>query len=148
MKKLLFPLVFMLIINVNAQHTYKPIFGDSVTSWYFYENFIFTAKEDTIIDSLHYKKLYYDNSAGFFELRRYAFIRTDSVNSKVYFKKDTSQFFKKDTNEYLLFDFTLEEGDTFRVFSDYGFTDYIIPKIDTIDSLKIIYLDTNFNQNV
>lgn len=106
-------IIFTMLSNNIAQ--YHPMLGDT-TEWCIAWNYVgvrsgsghmmeqpkFIAMADTLIDSVSYKKVFNSSSL----LSYYGGIREDSLNQKVYFIKSG------DTLENLLYDFSLNTGDT------------------------------------
>lgn len=149
MKKLVFLLVLMPFLAFGQQnfHLIKdegiwrvatislpdpPLFPGSI----FKEQFLMEG--DTSFNNTTYKKIYLcDYSPSITNKTFYGGIREDSLQ-KVYFFLDSNQYFNSFSNsllkyrkEYLLYDFSLNIGDTFRVvnFQD---TNLVLNNIDSI----------------
>jgi hypothetical protein len=88
---------------------------------------------DTVIDNLHYLKMYVQTEIQPFEfdLSRASlssFIRNDTVNKRVYQKG------LWDTTEYVLYDFSLQIGDTVQLSNGHDFSaDFYAVRVDSIE---------------
>jgi len=144
MKKLLFGFILMLFsATLSAQYynhfpdfnaiwrvyrePYPPVLGQS----YFYQ---YTIKHDTLIAGNRYKIIYCtgkkEDGSGYFEGYT-GFLRDDTVAKKVYLR------FYNSNSDSLLYDFSLNIGDTLRhmlnVPNHYGHLLYV----DSIDSILL-----------
>ncbi len=87
---------------------------------------------DTLIDSVNYKKIFksgMNNGGGYFDIGFIGGLKDDTINKKVYY------YNAEDDTEYLLYDFNLNQGDTFH--ADYfnsgmGSSNIIIGTIDSV----------------
>jgi hypothetical protein len=93
--------------------TYPP-FDDDIT-------FGYTVKGDTLINSVSYKKIYYNYLSSKSEIinrQIFGAIRDDIPNKKIYGMQFTSTFFNCNEcncdDERLLYDFTMEVGDSYN----------------------------------
>lgn len=108
-------------------------------------------KKDTVVNSLNYHLLYIKFTIEYFSPGtpktkgdiRYALLRNDKANKKVYIKGLTNLSFKLnlDTNEQLYYDFNLKVGDAYtaRPQTFYSSDSLFVNKIDTIidpDNIK------------
>lgn len=165
-KKLLIPIIGFLLLqfqtNVKAQE-YIPMAVDGV-HWIVKYDLINTpepvdglweyyAEGDTIISNIIYTKIYKRllvitqneppfEPDGLYEL--YGFIRDDTINNKVYAIQIYDSGFCPSNEEYLMFDFSVNVGDTvvFCLYPD--FYDYIIV---SINSGVFLGFDTRFFSN-
>jgi hypothetical protein len=135
MKKqiLLLMLFYVISINSNSQN-YPSIFGKDSTQWnyqsegvdYTYTE-IFKAKGDTVINSIHYFKLY-----NYYDLNKInsllGFIREDTLNGNVWF------LIKDSIQEHVLINFSLNVGDNINYyFTNNPHKSYsVVSKIDSI----------------
>lgn len=134
MRKLFLIILLMLSAKLGFSQYFQ--FPDANAVWSiketsFYERFYVDG--DTIINSLTYKKYYIsfdtiiaNNSS------MYAFLREDTISKKVYaISADSLQ-------EHLIYDFSLNVGDTTTVYSHWWYTNqYFNVKVQAIDSLLI-----------
>lgn len=119
-----FALLFVVILNSNAQAPYHKMIAANTTDWYIFQaqipvkpaagsavNIInleqgkYTAATNTVVLGNTYKKMthvYY--SPGMFHNMLVGFIREDSIARKVYFLENNS------TTELTLYDFSLTQG--------------------------------------
>jgi hypothetical protein len=139
MKKILV-LVFVLFLtkNITAQK-YVP-FPDSNAFWEVaYYNDIYCPppsgycrtlqyyfKDDTIINSVFYHKLYRKNLFNYSGIDYYGGIRQDTLEKKVFFKPDDNG-----NQEHLLYDFNLDIGDTLPL-TYFNSTKCYVVDIDTV----------------
>ncbi|NQU88761.1 MAG: T9SS type A sorting domain-containing protein [Mariniphaga sp.] len=167
---LLFLLIFTALNTIGQEYKYVP-FPDSNAIWseVFWKpisepppNWIYNQyalfNEDTLINGIIYNKLYHSTSTSKITRENsicIGGIREDSLK-RVYASKCLFQV-TPDVKEILLFDFSLNEGDT--LFSSYGdsiFTycllgDEVIANVDTIkinDSYRKVFTFDNHNKIV
>lgn len=100
-----------------------------------YERFALTG-EDTLMNELHYKKLYlyYNSVFNKNESTCIGGIREDSLK-KIYYKGERIHSFKPIDNEIILYDFSLEIGDTIYYFNFYNILYRLI--VEDIDTIQI-----------
>lgn len=131
----------------EVYHYSEPIWPDTVVKRASYERYTVNG-EDTIINEIGYKKLYmfYDSVFNKEKATCIGGIREDE-NKRVYFKGDTvihdfKPIMNDDKEEILLYDFSVEVGDTIR--DGNFFSELVVERIDRIeidDKLrKVIYL--------
>lgn len=140
-------IAFLLVINCSVfSQSYRPIIDGKSKEWQVTSCFFgcitdaynivgdtnINGKDYTFLDRYHYSKNF--------------FLREDSTNRKVYLKlRDTVSY----PSEYLLYDFSLQVGDTFHVYNplspypnDGGnyVLDSIIKRVLISDSSRYFYL--------
>jgi hypothetical protein len=104
-------LFFILFLNLSFSQPYKPLL-DQTNQWHFTTCYFgcltdtYFTNGDTIVDGNTYKVL-----DGYHFISRTFLLREDVPAKKVYFKKANPNFIR----EYLLYDFTLQEGDDFEM---------------------------------
>ena len=107
-------IVLYLLLNVKLclGQPYEPLLAES-NQWHITTcNFgcitdVYYTNGDTIADGLNYKIL-----DGFHYFSRTFLLREELVTKKIYFKK----IFPTNNREYLLYDFSLNEGDIFTLY--------------------------------
>lgn len=142
--------------SLNAQ-TYHKLLDSTETSWYIFSAFIpvkiiggnqapasnfypqsgkCTAKSDTVINSLHYKKFYHEYYyPGMPVNQKLGFIREDTITQKVYFLENDF------TTENLLYNFALNVGDTVNLkfpdtFGTYPQGTYTVTAINMVNTVQ------------
>ncbi len=108
MKKILLIIIFMAALLARGQD-YIPLIGENKVWSVSHEKFTFLG--DTTINDLEYSKLFYHNFIQEFtpdSLEYVAALREDTINKKVYF------IWKDFNTEVLLYDFSLDVGETFH----------------------------------
>ena len=97
---------------------------------------------DTIIEDLTYKRVYvqYDDSiADFNNARYFAAIREDTATGKIYFSRGNEQ-------EYLLYDFSVNVGDTVSFYSLWG--GGLRERKQVVKSIDSILIDDNYRKKI
>ena len=84
-----------------------------------YESFFVKFKGDTIINGQNYKNVLKSDNEDHTNWYHYAYIREDTIEKKVYLYKI---FFEK---EILLYDFSLDQGDSIDCFGEYIHVDSV-----------------------
>lgn len=99
-----------LLIGISAfSQSYKPLL-DNLNEWHFTTCYfgcqtdVYFTDGDTIVDGNNYKIL-----DGYHYISRTFLLREDVPNKKIYLKIATTGF----NEEFLLYDFSLNQGDTF-----------------------------------
>ena len=131
----------MVISGLTYAQPYKSIFGNTSTMWIikwynldFGGNDTIVVEKDTLVDGFNWKKIILTHPAGFFESG--ALLREDTLIGKVWYHplepgRDST---------YLAFDFSLEEGDTFDLSSNYDpwLTSVMVDSTEMTDAGKRI----------
>jgi hypothetical protein len=130
-------LILMVFFNAPqaAAQNYKYVpFADNATwsvNWDKYQTV-----GDTVIDNLHYLKVYrqsnYEHPFEFDINQAYltAFLRNDTVNKRVYTRSINY------SSERLLYDFSLQIGDTVSLADPEGFRTYTFTRLDSLWNFK------------
>lgn len=111
MKKSLFILGFFFFTCSAFSQDYKPLL-DNLNEWHFTTCYfgcstdLYFTDGDTIVDGKNYKIL-----DGYHYISRTFLLREDVANKKVYLNIVSQGF----TDEFLLYDFSLNQGDTFNM---------------------------------
>lgn len=134
--KYLFTLSLLLLFSINS-FAYRSIFGQNSTEWYIgYVTCFFTTdsdtfyiKKDTVVNGLQYKKTS-NKKLGHYHTN--GLLREDTVSGKVWYKSLNEH---SDSTEKLLFDFSLQKGDTF----DMGGSNYFNPLQDSLKTVDTVY---------
>ncbi len=120
---------------------YQKMLGDSNSwsvynssyTWNYFEYHYYRTKGDTIIKSINYKNLFFDGYGS-------GFLREDTLAKKIYYLKDTG------AAEMLLYDFTLQVGDTFKFVNDANFFVHLtVTKIDSSTGRRVFIMKSNWN---
>ncbi|WP_338376012.1 T9SS type A sorting domain-containing protein [uncultured Flavobacterium sp.] len=104
-------LLFLIIFNYSFSQTYTPLL-DQTNQWHFTScNFgcitdVYYTDGDTLVNGVSHKIL-----DGFHYISRTFLLKEDVVAKKVYLTKINTN----SISEYLLYDFSLNEGDTFNM---------------------------------
>jgi hypothetical protein len=129
MKKIL--LLFVFIVHAKISFCQYVHFPDSNAVWFmaFFGTEICSLEGDTSVNNISYKKIFGNIS----NTSLHGYLRDDTLSKKVYgFTTDT-------TSEQLLYDFSLNVGDTTSVFSFmWGTYGYAFVKVSAIDSILIM----------
>ncbi|MCF8359066.1 MAG: T9SS type A sorting domain-containing protein [Prolixibacteraceae bacterium] len=114
---------------------FYPAYDEGETIQKIYERFAVTG-EDTLMNEMLYKKLYifYDSVFNKNNATCIGGIREDSLK-KVYYKGERIHMFKPLDNEIILYDFSLEIGDTIWLWDMYNVFDWLI--VEYIDTIQI-----------
>jgi hypothetical protein len=140
MNKPTFLLIMLIVFSLNS---FGQLFPDSTALWSYYNSDIFGTidisqyyqNDDTLINNTGYKKLFYsrettnlyNDSLFYANYNEYTgALRSDNNQKKVFFIP------KDQHTEVLLYDFTLEVGDTIPIWHDKFFHVITIESIDTI----------------
>ena len=151
MKKIILFIAFIIIYNNNYSQTYC-LFPDSNAVWsevndiddppWRIYHLFGLLNQDTIIDSIKYHKLF-SFSDTIFTRENATFvggIREDSLKRIYYKGKNVFESYLIDPHpdeEKLLYDFSLNVGDTFRLNHSYAFSEDDSLVVSKIDSLLI-----------
>lgn len=142
MKKISFFVASLFFTAICYAQPYKSIFGHVSTAWVFqWTNLSGTThdsayvEKDTIVNGVTYKKLltqYPSFKAGL--------IREDTAVGLVWYRDLITTSGSYDTVEKIVFDFTLQAGDTFDILKT-GLSDTmnIVDSVRVINGLKYIY---------
>ncbi|MEP6794862.1 MAG: T9SS type A sorting domain-containing protein [Saprospiraceae bacterium] len=110
-------------IGLDAHAQYKSLFGVNSTEWVFeWHNLDFGGvdtvyvENDTIINSLQWKKIMVKNNHSAYEG---GLLREDTTSGKVWYKGLEYFGSPEDTSELLSFDFSLEVNDSFDISNMY-----------------------------
>ena len=149
MKKImrfLLTIVLMLILATSVQATTYFPFPENNATWNFHwsligmygdyeENYSITISGDTTINSLTYRKLI-TPFANTISLRGYkGAFRQDIAAKKIYYVP------RNETTEQLLYDFTLQVGDTVK-----GYTQANLQQKDTIKSIDSVLVGNSYRK--
>jgi hypothetical protein len=137
----------ILISSITYSQEYIPLLNDSNTWYYTYllegwVSQIIKIKGDTIYDSIEYKIIDYEYPT-FMDWPVSGFIREDIVKQQVYFLRDRWYY---DDEEMLLYDFSIEPGDTVKLYAEWFDRDttFIVDSVSiinfSVDSNRIYYL--------
>jgi hypothetical protein len=151
MKKLLIISVFWgLVIDSYSQLNY---FLPDSNAYFSVSSYKLWFQGDTTIDSKKYKKVFqqrWDSIADLNKATYYAAVREDTLNERIYCIQ------KDDGIERLIYDFSLNEGDTATIYSFWPFGTPVkkLIKVKNVDSIQIsgqfrkrINLDPYVNSN-
>jgi hypothetical protein len=100
---------------------------------------------DTVIEDLKYKKVYIqdnDSIADFNNAYYFAAVREDTMAGKVYFR---SEYYYSDGQEHLLYDFSVDVGDTVRFYSLWS---GLQKKEMTVKSIDSILIDNHYRKRI
>ena len=152
MKKTILMAIVLLFFRVSSAQKYYPMLNDSIE---YYEllwdnESYWTMKSSIIGDTIIHGNKYYKYFRSIMNNKdRYnlGYMREDTSAKKVYFKVNPI-FFQGDTSEIVLYDFSLNLGDSIRwsvLKIDYGFYN---SKILTIDGYsKVTYVNKTSNDS-
>ena len=134
MKKIVLLLSFVSLVGVAKGQTYNPLV-DTNKVWSIFVQWVsgtwntyFTKfTSDTVINSLHYKKVLKSDDSAQINWYSNGYIREDT-NKKVFYKLDIADA------DRLLYDFNVGINDTFTLRT---LPDTLILKVDSIDSINI-----------
>ncbi len=147
--KQVFLFTFIIISGLTSAQPYKSIFGKTSTIWIikwynldFGGNDTIVVEKDTLAYGFNWKKIIKTNSYGFFESG--ALLREDTLIGKVWYRPLEPGW---DTT-YLVFDFDLEEGDTFDLSSNYDpwLISVMVDSTDVTDTGKRIRFNSFIEQ--
>lgn len=116
MKRILLFLFFIAFSSHSYSQEYKPLL-DNLNEWHVTSCFsgcltdVYYTDGDTIVDGKGYKIL-----DGFHYISRTFLLREEANNKKVFLNKVAPGH----NEEFLLYDFSLNEGDTFNMFNPYS----------------------------
>ncbi len=134
-------LITLFALNLNAQdYEYIPMVKPGVQIWttttategYRHYNRFALTEEDTLIEGLSYKKLYWFTDSVFNPLSSECIGGLRENEQKQVFYKGSSGYDNEDWRNGMLFDFSLSVGDTFY-FQSAGIMEFIVGYIDTVE---------------
>ena len=148
MKKFILTL-FGVLLYLSSHSQLNYFFPDS--NAYFSVSYMkFWFQGDTIIENLQYKKVYAQPNnpiADFSKARYFAAIREDTIAEKVYCVLGSYEFPPYSTEEYLLYDFSVNVGDTVSFYSLWGFWSPSM-KTQVVESIDSILIDEHYRKRI
>ncbi len=155
MKRYLFPLIFCLQFNIFSNGQTYHSFPTDTAQWSIlkvisygspnptlWQGIYQNLKGDTVINSKVYKKIYESHEQNYFTSAQTlkCFIREDSLK-KIYVKYPDSSMDFPDTSEFVLYDFNINIGDTFKTFMtdpnyDLQLSKFKLISIDSINTAQ------------
>jgi len=133
--------ITLFAFNLNAQeYEYIPMVKPGLQIWttttategYRHYNRFALTEEDTLMDELTYKKLYWFTDSVFNPLTSECIGGLRENVQKQVFYKGRQGYDNEDWHSGMLFDFSLSVGDTFY-FQSFGIMDFRVAYIDTIE---------------
>ena len=164
MKTLVYILVLgvfftLFALNLNAQdYQYIPLVKPGIQIWtttaategYRHYNRFALTEEDTLMEGLTYKRLYWFTDSVFNPLTSECIGGLRENEQKQVFYKGSAGYDNEDWRNGMLFDFSLSVGDTFY-FQSAGIMEFIVGYIDTVEiggiPRKQFYLVNYFSHN-
>ena len=147
MKKLILT-SFALLLYLSSYSQLNYFFPDS--NAYFSVSYMkFWLQGDTIIENLQYKKVYVQSGpvADFNKAWYFAAIREDTIAEKVYCVLGSYEFPPYSTEEYLLYDFSVNVGDTVNFYSLWGGW-YPCMQTQVVESIDSILIDSHYRKRI
>jgi len=148
MKKLILT-SFSLLLYLSSYSQFNYFFPDS--NAYFSVSYMkFWFQGDTIIENLQYKKVYVQPNnpiADFSKAWYFAAIREDAIAEKVYCVLGSYEFPQYSTEEYLLYDFSVNVGDTVSFYTLWG-ERYPHMKTQVVESIDSILIDSHYRKRI
>lgn len=116
MFRALIVLIFIASLGISQGQSYIPLLDEN-SLWSTIRTIVTGEKQtffhqfagDTIIDSTHYKHIYSSQDSNHMVWDRIGFIREDTLQQRVYFR------FLNDSIDRLLYDFSLQVGDSAKI---------------------------------
>ena len=134
MKKFIITIVILLSIFFDTKAQYQSIFGQNSTEWIFEWTNLFgwaqdTAyvEKDTVVFGYNWKKIRVSPTTG---VVQNALVREDTTIGKIWYKYIGNDY--PDTLEKLLFDYSLQVGDTFDVSNSGAMTSTLENTVDSV----------------
>ena len=146
MKRIVLLLCYLFLLYLNSFAQLKHFFPNS-NSCFSVSYMKFWFEGDTVFNDMKYKKVYmqYEEPVSDFDNAHYfAAIREDTIAEKIYFYYNN---YAGDGEEYLLYDFSVNEGESVSFYSLWGF---MTPnsKEQVVQSIDSIYVDGHYRKRI